>query len=344
MLSVVLAALVAAVVAQPDGPNHPLNANPTDTSVQFFPYNRLPYQVDTSQPRIADDPNWRGPQAGYNQCNSTTEGPNSLCQTLIVNSIDDFCLWGGQAPNSVVGDVEGEMVVWCTKSGRGGRVSVAMRPYRRTLFADLGASLRSIPPGALKAVQFIRTPSYVSVTGHIDQTLINIKGDDEGGELDSGGQDTRGNPIGAVAYSTSMGSAHGVPTQSRTWHAFMGSNIFCQKLCDPKAPNAAGLCLGCEVNVPNEYKENVFESCLGDDQKPVQSGVSDAVPVCAALRHCLWRKPSSTWSLSASDHHHSPPRPPPLATLPPRRLVRAPAPRALARVVQFLPPAAPPHV
>lgn len=32
MRSVVLTALVAAVMAQPDGPNHALNANPTDTS------------------------------------------------------------------------------------------------------------------------------------------------------------------------------------------------------------------------------------------------------------------------------------------------------------------------
>ena len=28
----------------------------------------------------------RGPQFGYNICNSSTQGPNSLCQTLIVNS------------------------------------------------------------------------------------------------------------------------------------------------------------------------------------------------------------------------------------------------------------------
>lgn len=51
---------------------------------------------------------------------------------------------------------------------------------------------RSIPSGALTGVQFIRTPSYVEVTGHIDQKMINIKDGDEGGELDSGGQDNRG--------------------------------------------------------------------------------------------------------------------------------------------------------
>lgn len=81
------------------------------------------------------------------------------------------------------------------------------------------------------------------MTGHIDQTKINIRANDDGGELDSGGQDERGNPIGALAYSNTLPSAHGgAETQSRTWHIFLGGNIFCTKLCDPNAPNASGLC------------------------------------------------------------------------------------------------------
>ncbi|KZV85082.1 hypothetical protein EXIGLDRAFT_654400 [Exidia glandulosa HHB12029] len=258
---ILFSTLIAAALAQPDGPNDPLNNPPDDTSNPMmrgkaFPYNKLPYQSDTS-PEQGD---WRGPQSGYNQCNATTEGQNSMCQTLIVNSIEDFCVWGPPNPNTLVGDAEGEMVIWCTKPGRGGRV---------------------IPSGALTGVQFIRTPSYVEVTGHIDQKMINIKDGDEGGELDSGGQDNRGNPIGALVYSNSMPSSHGQLTQSRTWHAFMGSNIFCQKLCDPKAPNARGLCrheldeAGCDVNVPAAYRDNVFESCLGDDQASPQIGKTD---------------------------------------------------------------------
>lgn len=27
-------------------------------------------------------------------CNATTEGPNSLCVNAIVNSIDNFCIYG----------------------------------------------------------------------------------------------------------------------------------------------------------------------------------------------------------------------------------------------------------
>lgn len=44
--------------------------------------NSQPEKVDTDTGLI------RGFQHGYNQCNSTTEGPNSLCQTSFINSID----------------------------------------------------------------------------------------------------------------------------------------------------------------------------------------------------------------------------------------------------------------
>lgn len=44
----------------------------------------LPYQVDT-------DHQDRGSQSGYNQCNSTTEGPSSLCQTSYVNDLSGTC-------------------------------------------------------------------------------------------------------------------------------------------------------------------------------------------------------------------------------------------------------------
>ena len=71
----------------------------------------------------------------------------------------------------VIGDSEGETVAWCTQPTHGARL---------------------IPAGALTGVQFIKTPSYVEVTGHIKQTLVNVPDGDFGGELDSGGQDTRG--------------------------------------------------------------------------------------------------------------------------------------------------------
>lgn len=45
-----------------------------------FPFSQIPYQVN---PFAVG----RGPQSGYNECNSTTEGASSQCQTLIVNSL-----------------------------------------------------------------------------------------------------------------------------------------------------------------------------------------------------------------------------------------------------------------
>lgn len=253
MLSTAVAILSAAsfVLAQQDGPIAGLNPDPKDTSNprlvgKLFTYSQIPYQVDTSNGE-------RGQQEGYNQCNSTTAGQNSMCQTLIVNDITDFCLWG-PPERGTVGDTEDHVVAWCTKPTHGARL---------------------IPPGTLTGVQYIRTPSYIEFTGFIKQENLNIPANDDGGELDSGGQDLRGNPIGAIAYSNSMPSQRGVLSQARMWHAFMGSGQFCMKFCDEKAPNASGLCrhtfdtIGCGPNVPAAYQDGVFLSCLGEDQDPV---------------------------------------------------------------------------
>jgi hypothetical protein len=90
----------------------------------------------------------------------------------------DFCLWAPPSGPSSIGDTEGEEVAWCTKPGRGTRV---------------------IPPGALQAVQFMRTPDYVQVVGFIDQTKINLLSNDTGGELD---------PHGAVSARAHSGMRH----------------------------------------------------------------------------------------------------------------------------------------
>jgi len=60
------------------------------------------------------------------------------------------------------------MIAWCTKPGHGTRL---------------------IPEGALKGVQFTKTPDYVQVVGFLDQTLINMIDGDYGGEMDPHGAD-----------------------------------------------------------------------------------------------------------------------------------------------------------
>ncbi|KAJ6486892.1 hypothetical protein C8R45DRAFT_828078 [Mycena sanguinolenta] len=218
----------------------------TPLASKHFAYpSGIPYQADT-------DPNLiRGWQTGYNLCNSTTEGPNSLCQTSFLCAIDDFCLWAPINPNSTIADTEGEEVAWCTKPGRGTRI---------------------FPPGALQGVQFTRTPDYVQVVGFIDQTLVNLRPDDSGGELDPHGADLRGNPLGGLVYSTAWSGDNTTYTQVLEWHNFMGGGQFCFKACDPSGPNAPLFCahnydrIGCSYNAPSNAQNGTFESCMGDSQ------------------------------------------------------------------------------
>jgi hypothetical protein len=231
------AALVPnAVFAQTPDPNF------TPLASKRFEYTALPYQADTSTGE-------RGTQQGYNICNSTTEGPTSLCQTAVINSIDDFCLWGPPAPNSEIGVIEGEAVAWCTKPGYGTRI---------------------IPKGALTGVQFIKTSAYVQITGLIKQDQIYIAANDSGGEMDPHGADQRGNPLGGLLFSKAFNGNSFV--QAVEWHNFMGGNVFCLKACDPSGPDAARYCehvfdrIGCKYNAPAAYQDNVFLSCLGENQ------------------------------------------------------------------------------
>ncbi|CAE6488205.1 unnamed protein product [Rhizoctonia solani] len=219
----------------------------TPLAEKRFEYTALPYKADTGTGE-------RGTQFGYNICNSTTEGQNSLCQTSMINSIDDFCLWGPPEPNSLIGDTEGEAVAWCTKPGRGTRL---------------------IPAGALTGVQFMRTPSYVQVTGRIRQELINIEKNDSGGEMDPHGADRRGNPLGGLLFSNAFPSNNGnnnTYQQVVEWHNFMGEGLFCLKACDPTDPNDDRYCehiydrIGCWRNAPAAYVDGAFESCEGENQ------------------------------------------------------------------------------
>jgi hypothetical protein len=212
---------------------------------KHFDYNNLPYQADT-------DDGIRGRQSGYNRCNSTTENQQSLCQTAIINSIDDFCIWAPPTGPTTIGETEHEEVAWCTKPGHGSRL---------------------IPAGALQGIQFMRTPDYVQVIGFIDQTFINLKADDFGGELDPHGADLRGNPLGGLVYSTAWSNGNNNSyEQVIEWHNFMGGNAFCFKICDPAGANAARFCehiydrIGCAYNAPNTAQNGTFVSCDGDNQ------------------------------------------------------------------------------
>ncbi|KAG2356892.1 hypothetical protein BDR07DRAFT_1339438 [Suillus spraguei] len=239
-------AAITLVNAQPDP------ADPTPLVNKHYAYpSGIPYQVDYNTAAN------RGPQVGYNICNSTTENQNSMCQTSFVNHIDDFCLWAPPQPNSTIGDTEGQEVAWCTKPGHGTRL---------------------IPAGALQGVQLIKTPNYIQIAGFIDQTQVNIAASDYGGELDPHGADLRGNPLGGLMYSNafpSNGGNNDSYQQVIDWTNFMGGGGFCIKVCDPAGQNQQALCqniydrLGCAYNAPNNAQKDVFEVCDGDDMSPV---------------------------------------------------------------------------
>ncbi|BGP55368.1 hypothetical protein JCM8202_004708 [Rhodotorula sphaerocarpa] len=222
-------------------------ASPLPLTAYSFSYSDVPYQVNPYNVG-------RGPQSGFNQCNSSTGGPDSQCQTAITNNISDFCLWGSPVPNGLVGDVEAAVVAYCTTDKHGTRV---------------------IPPGAITGLQVLRTSKYIQWTGHINQTALNLQPNDYGGELDPHGADLLGNPLGGLVYSTAMpGGDNQTEIQVHEWNNFIGSNTFCWKSCydsgkqywgAPYCQNVFDL-IGCDYNMPAAYEDGVFLECDADLQ------------------------------------------------------------------------------
>lgn len=214
-----------------------------------YAYDQIPYQVN---PYAVG----RGPQSGYNVCNSTTQGASSDCQTLEITSLSDFCLWGapGTTGGETIGDIEAAVVAYCIQSGHGGR---------------------TITPGAVTAAQFMRTSAYIQITGLFDQTSIGLAANDTGGELDPHGDDNLGNPVGGLVYSQDPAFAvNGSYGQVHNWNLFVGSGTFCFKACfnnitSPDYCENTYDIIGCNYNMPASYTPNEFTSCDGELQDEV---------------------------------------------------------------------------
>jgi len=139
----------------------------------------------------------------------------------------------------------------------------------------------------------MKTSAYIQVTGHFNQSGIGLDPTDTGGELDPHGADLLGNPIGGLVYSTGLPSAKDNTTylQASSWNNFVGSGIFCIKLCDPTvtSPNYCQNIfdlLGCSYNMPASYTDGEFTSCEGELQDVVGTYTVNGVV--------------STWSQPAS--------------------------------------------
>ncbi|BGP15855.1 hypothetical protein JCM10213_005659 [Rhodosporidiobolus nylandii] len=214
-----------------------------------YSYGSQPYQVNPYA-------SGRGPQSGYNICNSTTVGADSRCQTLIANNASDFCLWGSPtlAANGTIGDDEAAVVAYCTNDKWGSRV---------------------IPANIITGLQVMHTSAYIQFTGHINLTGLNLLENDTGGELDPHGADLAGNPLGGLVYSSGLPTGDNkTETQVIEWNNFVGSGLFCLKLCDPSV-TSPNYCenkfdlLGCAYNMPAAYEDGVFLECDGDLQDVV---------------------------------------------------------------------------
>ncbi|KAF9472027.1 hypothetical protein BDN70DRAFT_887459 [Pholiota conissans] len=216
-------------------------------STLHFAFTDLPFQVYPFQVL-------RGPQFGFNICNSTTLGAGSNCQTLIFNGPDDFCLWGSPDPNGLIGNVEAKVVAYCTKPTHGSRL---------------------IPPGAITGLQWMKTSAYIQVTGFINNTALSLDPTDAGGELDPHGADLQGNPLGGVVFSNGTADSDGhTLTQVFNWNNFVGSGQFCFKACFNSIPspdyceNRYDL-VGCDYNMPSAAQDGEFTSCEGELQDVV---------------------------------------------------------------------------
>ncbi|GAA5889211.1 hypothetical protein JCM6882_000676 [Rhodosporidiobolus microsporus] len=207
----------------------------------------VPYQVNPYKSE-------RGPQSGYNICNDTTKGDDSQCQTLVANTLADFCVWGSALTDGLdtVGDIEAAMVSYCTKDTHGARL---------------------IKSGALTGVQMVKTKHYTQWTGYIDQTALHLEKDDSGGELDPHGADLLGNPLGGLVYSTNLPDGDNKTyVQAIEWNNFIGSGTFCLKLCSPNQPAGTNYCenrydrMGCKYNMPSAAKDGEFTECDSDLQ------------------------------------------------------------------------------
>jgi len=212
-----------------------------------YAYTALPYQV---YPFAV----LRGPQAGYNICNGSTQGAASECQTLIFNNLSDFCLWGSPTPNGSIGDEEASVVAYCAQDTHGAR---------------------PIAPGAITGAQVVSTSAYLQIRGFIDNTAIGLAENDSGGELDPHGADLQGNPLGGVVYSNNgMFSTGGEYSQVYNWNLFVGSGVFCLKIC-LNSITTPDYCLntydlvGCDYNMPSNVQNGTFTSCESDLQDVV---------------------------------------------------------------------------
>jgi len=168
-----------------------------------------------------------------------------------VNSVDDWCTFAPKDSTKELGDVEEEVVVYCTKPRNNARV---------------------IPDGTVTAAHFVKTPLYVQIMALGDFTKINIQKGDHGGELDPHGATGQGNPIGGNVTSNVTGK----DVSYQEWMNYVGFDNLCFRICYAGADDAkpTDVCnhvfdkVGCRWVMPGDYTPDSFDSCEADAAYP----------------------------------------------------------------------------
>ncbi|CAO1617676.1 unnamed protein product [Jaminaea pallidilutea] len=212
----------------------------------FAALSQAAYETPDNLPAKTDS---AGGQNGYNDCRKRygASSQKAKCQNLYVNSIKDFCVYGPPGTHKTIGDQEAKVVSYCLKSGYGTRL---------------------IPDGTIKGAHFLKTPSYVQVTGVGDFTKIGIAAGDQGGELDPHGATGHGNPVGELVYTRAY---TGKFERVKEWQHFISATEFCVRACNPNGSYQKEWCphiydvMGCYWNEPANYDRGSFDQCDGTE-------------------------------------------------------------------------------
>jgi hypothetical protein len=222
---------------------------PAVSTFPATPLTNIRYAYTDLPERVITETYVRGTQSGYNLCNSSTQNQNSMCQTLLVNNASDFCFFAPPTPNTAIADSEGLEVTWCTDDTHGSR---------------------TVPPGTITGLQWLNNANYIQIVAFIQQTNVNMLANDSGGELDCGGQDENGNPMGGMVYGNQPNGTGPAPQQYPWWTEFIGGGVMAMKVCNPTGPNPTGYCqhtldrIGIQYNMPNKAQNGTFEVCDTD--------------------------------------------------------------------------------
>ncbi|WVR07801.1 hypothetical protein IAU60_004844 [Kwoniella sp. DSM 27419] len=192
----------------------------------------------------AQYPRWAGIDtlrtANESMLHARGDSQQSMSTELFLLSHDDFCLYGPPDGAQKISETDNKVVSWCSKAGHGTRL---------------------IPDGTLHGVTYVKTPSWVQVSGYGDFTNINIAAGDAGGQFDS----STHMPDGAKMTMSQGGDP------AHNWVTLISADTFCVRACTGDA-----------IYCPTQYDEmgcffltsngvgwdNVWQNCEGDDGAP----------------------------------------------------------------------------